>query len=118
MSDSEDEDGDNRRDQANFKQNLNKRKASTDAVNGTTVTKVTETIVTTSKPDEVVVAAVAAAENGSTNEVQPSGSETVITTTTTTTTVEEVIKPTSVEGENTAPAPPAEGVTDGMDTSE
>ena len=107
LSDSEDEDGDNRRDQANYK-NSNKRKASSDAVNGTTVTKVTETTVTTSKTEETP-------ENGSTNEVQPSGSETVITTTTTTT--EEVTKTTDVEGENDAPAP-AEGVTDGMDTSE
>ncbi len=108
MSDSEDEDGDNRRDQANFKQNSTKRKASSEAVNGTTVTKITETtVIIPSKTDEIT-------ENDSTNEIPPSGSETVITTTTTT---EEITKTTTVEGEDNTSAP-VETVTDGMDTSE
>ncbi len=113
MSDSEDEDGDNRRDQANFKQISNKRKASSEAVNGTTVTKLTEsTVIIPSKTEETT-------ENGSTNEIP---SETVITTTTTTT--EEVTKTTTVGGEDDAvgastnESAPVEAITDGMDTSE
>jgi len=118
LSDSEDEDGDNRRDQANFKQIPNKRKASTDAVNGTTVTQVTKVIEST-----VVLPSTSGetTENGSTNEITPSGSETIIATTTTT---EEVTKTTTVEGDGDAlvtsaeESAPAEVNTDGMDTSE
>jgi len=55
-----------------------------------------------------------------TNEIAPSGSETIITTTTT----EEVTKTTTVEGDGDAlgtsanESAPAEGNTDGMETSE
>ena len=109
LSDSEDEDGDNRRDQTSFK-----RKASSDAVNGTTVTqitKVTEATVVIPANNEQTN------ENGSTNENPSAGSETVITTTTTTT--EEITKTTTAtpegEGEVSAPIEPA---ADGMDTSQ
>lgn len=107
LSDSEDEDGDNRRDQTNFK-----RKASSDAVNGTTITqitKVTESTVVVPANNEQTN------ENGSTNE-NPSatGSEAIITTTTTTTT-EEITKTTPTEGDVSAPT---ETPVDGMDTSQ
>ena len=115
LSDSEDEDGDHRRDQTNFKQLANKRKASPEPVNGTitTTTTITETT--------IVVAPVApieetTTENGSTAEATPSASETIPTETT-----EEPIT-VPVEGEPAAvpteePAP-KEAVADGMDTSE
>jgi len=109
LSDSEDEDGDNRRDQTNFK-----RKASSDAVNGTTVTpitKVTEpTVVVPSNTEQTN-------ENGSTNENPPAESETIITTTTTTI-AEEITKTTPAEGEGDASAAPTEPAVDGMDTSQ
>lgn len=108
LSDSEDEDGDNRRDRTNFK-----RKASSDAVNGTTVTqisKVTESTVIIPSTNEQTN------ENGPTNENTGAEPETIITTTTTTTT-EEIIKTTPVEGEGETSAP-VEPTTDGMDTSE
>ena len=108
LSDSEDEDGDNRRDRTNFK-----RKASSDAVNGTSITqisKVTESTVIAPLTNEQTN------ENGSTNETAAAESETIITTTTTTTT-EEIIKTTPVEGEGEVSVP-VETATDGMDTSE
>jgi len=110
LSDSEDEDGDNRRNQANFK-----RKASTDAVNGTTVTqitKVTESTVTVPSTSEETI------ENGPTTEVVPSGSEAIITTTTTTTTTTEEITKTPTTGGEGETAAVVEATTDGMDTSE
>ena len=120
LSDSEDDDGDQRRDQTNFKQLSNKRKASPEPVNGTSIA---ETIVTAPVPVVVPVAAAVTTdettENGSTNEVAPLASEKITEETT-----EEPAKPTtvSVEGEPSA-VPTEESATkeapaDGMDTSE
>ena len=106
LSDSEDEDGDNRRNQSNFKGSAsNKRKASPEPVNGAAAP-------TVDVPSSNV-------ENGSTNENVPTESTDVVaappsnddsvkpaaTTTATTTTEETNVKETTA-------------TTDGMDTSE
>lgn len=116
LSDSEDDDGDQRRDQTNFKQLSNKRKASPEPVNGTSIA---ETIVIAAVPAPAAVTTDETTENGSTNEVAPSASEKITEETT-----EEPAKPTtvSVEGEPSA-VPTEESATkeapaDGMDTSE
>ncbi|CAF0865365.1 unnamed protein product [Rotaria sp. Silwood1] len=116
LSDSEDEDGDNRRNQTNFKQVTNKHQTSSETVNGTTVTQITKatesTVVIPSTSSETT-------ENGTTNEITPTGSEAI-----TTATIEEVKKTTTVEDENETIATPTiestatEGNPDGMDTSE
>ncbi|CAF1250240.1 unnamed protein product [Rotaria sp. Silwood1] len=116
LSDSEDEDGDNRRNQTNFKQVTNKHQTSSETVNGTTVTQITKatesTVVIPSTSSETT-------ENGTSNEITPTGSEAI-----TTTTIEEVKKTTTVEDENETIATPTiestatEGNPDGMDTSE
>jgi hypothetical protein len=140
LSDSEDEDGDNRRNQQNFKQVSSKRKPSQESVNGasvngnaetgapiasmsttvTQVTTITESTVVVPSEGETTI------ENGpsveTTTSVTPPEAETLITTTT-----EEVTKTTTVlvDGEaapSTDEAVPLEALTapltDGMDTSE
>ncbi|CAF2511644.1 unnamed protein product [Rotaria sp. Silwood2] len=116
LSDSEDEDGDNRRNQTNFKPVANKRKTSSETVNGTTVTEITKvTESTVALPSTTTETT----ENGTSNEIAPTGSEAIITTT-----IEEVTKTTTVGDENETSATPAnestatEGKPDGMDTSE
>ena len=63
MSDSEDEDGDNRRNQSNFKHSSNKRKASPEPVNGSTASTVETAATVAASADEKT-------ENGSVNELE------------------------------------------------
>jgi len=139
LSDSEDEDGDNRRNQQNFKQISNRRKASQESVNGASVNGTVETVppigsvsTTVTQVTTVTESTVVVPPAGETTENGPSGDtstgaiepepQTLITTTT-----EEVTKTTTVLVEDDAPPPTDEAVpsealtaplTDGMDTSE
>lgn len=112
LSDSEDEDGDNRRNQSNFKGTSNKRKTSPEPVNGATA----------AAPASVEVPP-ANVENGSTNDVVPAEtSESVapvptedsVKPTATTSEEETNVKDTTAATTTTAAAAAA----DGMDTSE
>ena len=100
LSDSEDDDGDQRRDQTNFKQLSNKRKASPEPVNGTSIV---ETIIAVSVAVPVAVTTDETTENGSTNEVAPLASEKITEETT-----EEPAKPTTVSAEGEPSAVPTE----------
>ncbi|CAF1383466.1 unnamed protein product [Rotaria magnacalcarata] len=119
LSDSEDEDGDNRRNQMKFKQMSVRRKNNSETANGTTVastTKATESSVVVSAIDNETT------ENGISNEVASVGSETIAITPTTA--IEEIKKTATVVKENETSTTPAdeptvvEVSTDGMDTSE
>jgi len=133
LSDSEDEDGDKRRNQLNAKLAPNKRKASSESINGTavngneeflpansaantTITQVTKmsktTVITPSTTNEKT-------ENGPSDVTTTSAEEIVPTimkeeVTETTTVVVKDEPPTTTADENV----PTEAATDGMDTSE
>ena len=113
LSDSEDEDGDNRRNQSNSRSMLNKRKASPEPVNGLSAapaTKAPETVV------DVPVVSEATAENGPATEPAALEAEKNATVET-----EEETKTTTEPTESETPAEPADESApkvDGMDTSE
>jgi len=127
LSDSEDEDGDKRRNQSNAKQISNKRKASPEPVNGVVVNGNEEILPSDSIVSTTVTKVTTITENGPTDEptttAEASGEELIITTTT-----EEVTKTTTVLVEDETSAVTADEsvpiealtapLTDGMDTSE